>query len=160
MHGSASRLPRRSHRRRRRIVPECAPAGIRGARVPARRELLVASGAARTNAGSGIVLPWSAAKIRVAARRTDLKRTALPEPGYSSAGLSARVWAPHHGPARRRCPSRRTASSGVSTPMVAWSVMPTVMRKPFSRARSCSSFSICSSVPAGSREKSARKAAR
>jgi carbamoylphosphate synthase small subunit len=45
--------------------------------------------------------------------------------------------------------SKRSASSGVSTPMVGSFVRSHAMAKPFSSTRSCSSFSICSSRPGG-----------
>ena len=52
------------------------------------------------------------------------------------------------------------ASSGVSTPIVASSVFSMAIAKPASKARSCSSFSICSKRPGGSATNSSKKSAR
>ena len=54
-----------------------------------------------------------------------------------------------HSPSVSRKRRARSRSSSVSTPMVSWSVSATIMAMPFSRKRSCSSFSTISREDCG-----------
>ena len=81
----------------------------------------------------------------------------LPERGNHAAGYEykfSHALSPHSMDASNK-PDTRSRSSGVSTPSDSYSVSTTRMRKPFSRARSCSSVRIVPEDPPAARNKPA-----